>query len=177
MDKIWEAPKDSRSESVCFALAKVKFIQDIILFFFLSLARLSRQMLSYHLIGEQSVRLLTNQVISIALYLRRKDVQEELRISHGFRTFFFHLASISRHDSSQRGNTIMICLQKKTCIPHKTAKVCTNGAQFRRLSKSKKMDFDSVWERTLWRVNKCSPINRAYCGPLLWSQIFLGQHK
>ena len=34
------------------------------------------------------------------------------KISHGFRTFFFHLASISRHDSSQRGNTIMICLQK-----------------------------------------------------------------
>ena len=63
-------------------------------------------------ICEQSVHLLTNQVISIALYLRRKDVQEELRISHGFRTFFFHLASISRHDSSQRGNTIMICLQK-----------------------------------------------------------------
>ena len=112
MDKIWEAPKDSWSESVCFALAKVKFIQNIILFFFLSLARLSRQTLSHHLIGEQSVRLLTNQVISIALYLRRKDVQEELRISHGFRTFFFHLASISRHDSSQRGNTIMICLQK-----------------------------------------------------------------
>ena len=43
------------------------------------------------LIGEQSVHLLTNQVISIALYLWRKNVQEELRISQAFRTFFFIL--------------------------------------------------------------------------------------
>ena len=98
-------------------------------------------------ICEQSVHLLTNQVISIALYLWRKDVQEELRISQAFRTFFFHLASASRHDSFQRGNTIMTCFQKthqiltnmqlaikyQTCTSLKTEKVCTNYvfAQFR----------------------------------------------
>ena len=149
MDKIWEAPKDSWSESVCFALAKVKFIQDIILFFYLSLARLSRQMLSYHLIGEQSVRLLTNQVISIALYLRRKDVQEELRISHGFRTFFFHLASISRHDSSQRGNTIMICLQKKLASHIRQQKYVQMGHNLDDFQNPKKWTL-TVFEKELY---------------------------
>ena len=139
----------SRSESVCFALAKVKFIQDIILFFYLSLARLSRQMLSYHLIGEQSVRLLTNQVISIALYLRRKDVQEELRISHGFRTFFFHLASISRHDSSKRGNTIMICLQKKLAYHIRHQKYVQMGHNLDDFQNPKKWT-STVFEKELY---------------------------
>ena len=129
------------------------------------------------LIGEQSVHLLTNQVISIALYLWRKNVQEELRISQAFRTFFFHLASTSRHDSSQRGNTIMMCFPKhikfwKICKLQVNAKLASHIRQNKYVQMRHNLDdFQNPKKWTLTRFEK-EPINRVYCGPLLWSQNF-----
>ena len=123
------------------------------------------------------MHLLTNQVLSIALYLWRKNVQEELRISQAFRTFFFHLASTSRHDSSQRGNTIMMCFPKhikfwKICKLQVNAKLASHIRQNKYVQMRHNLDdFQNPKKWTLTGFEK-EPINRVYCGPLLWSQNF-----